>query len=420
MRRPVRIALGQLAAVPGDLDANIKQTVNCIATAGRQHTDLLVLPELCATGVMGDIEVLRQLAEAADGSGRALQAWQEAARVHNVAVVAGFAERDGSNLYNSAIAIDRGGAVRGCYRKLHLFAGERQLFQPGDSGFSIVELDGYTLGMLICYDLRFPEALRLLALEGADVVAVPAAWVHAFDHPAETESSASVEQVRGVLVQANLSQVFVACADAVGDVPAGLLAADGQRFLGRSLVADPYGRASIGPAPASSETVVIAEIDLADIGRARHRGGGIEPQRERRTDAYTLVAGDGRKGRDPYQSEEEVLAHIERERGYLLDFHRTLARYDPPFLHAYDNFMNAAYLRAGVLDRRTKELIYVGVLTALPTEDAHLEAHMRAALTHGSTPREIIEVLEQVLPPAGVPRFLAALRVFEQLTAETV
>jgi 4-carboxymuconolactone decarboxylase len=111
---------------------------------------------------------------------------------------------------------------------------------------------------------------------------------------------------------------------------------------------------------------------------------------------------------------EKLLDELTRKRGYVLDMHRVLAKEDPAFLQAYENFLAHAYLGNKSLDRRTKELIYVGVLTALSSPKHHIVAHIKAGLAAGSTPAEMLEVLQQTLPPAGVPRFIEGIDAWRE------
>jgi 4-carboxymuconolactone decarboxylase len=114
----------------------------------------------------------------------------------------------------------------------------------------------------------------------------------------------------------------------------------------------------------------------------------------------------------------QLLEQIKARRGYVLDMHRTLAEADPDFLRAYEDFLASAYLSERSLDRRTKELIYVAVLTALGGGRQQLVAHMRAGLAAGATAGELLETLEQILPPVGVPRFIEGLAAWDEVKAE--
>jgi 4-carboxymuconolactone decarboxylase len=115
---------------------------------------------------------------------------------------------------------------------------------------------------------------------------------------------------------------------------------------------------------------------------------------------------------------EVLLEEIAAKRGYVLEMHRTLAEADPSFLRAYEDFLAHAYLGERSLDRRTKELIYVAVLTAIGAPREQLVAHMRAGLAAGSSARELLETLEQILPPVGVPRFIEGLEAWQESQAE--
>lgn len=136
------------------------------------EADLVVLPELCTTGYFfHDTAQLRSVAVHRDAEGLAL--FRDMAREHGMIVVAGFAERDGDRLYNSAATAFPDGRLE-VYRKVHLFAEEKLHFTPGDGGFSVLRWgDRLRLGVMICYDWRFPEAARTLALRGAQVIAHP-------------------------------------------------------------------------------------------------------------------------------------------------------------------------------------------------------------------------------------------------------
>jgi predicted amidohydrolase len=276
------IGLAQLACAPLDVPANVATTTAALRAAAGRGARLVVLPELAATGYVLDRDGLLDLAESTQAPGPVLSAWAATAREHGLVVVGGFAELDGDRLYNSVAVIGPDGRIAGTYRKLHLFGREREVFAPGDVGLPVFEVAGLRLGVVVCYDLRFPEAVRILALRDVDLVAVPTAWVAGFDKV--TSPTASIGQVDGALVQGNLNSVFLACADQVGT-------AEPYTFLGRSVVVDPYGRAAVGPLDPVAEDLVVVEIDTDDVRTARHRGPGISPLEDRRTDVYGDLLG---------------------------------------------------------------------------------------------------------------------------------
>ncbi len=281
MREPVQVAVCQVQAHALDPAANALSTVAAIERAATEGARIVVLPELAATGYCVDPVALRDVAESVSTPGPVLRAWVDAARRLGVAVIGGFAELDGGRLFNSAVTIDASGSVRSVYRKLHLFAGERDCFAPGDLGLPIVEVHGVRVGVIVCYDLRFPEAMRILALRGAELIAVPTAWVGGFDR---RPSGERIGQVDGAIVQANLNQVYVACADAVGAI-------DPFRFLGQSVGVTPYGEVVAGPLSGSDEGIAHVSVDPQTVADARHRGPGIDPFENRRTDVYAVDLG---------------------------------------------------------------------------------------------------------------------------------
>lgn len=276
----MRIALAQLRLDPHDDQARLAELVSAVADAAGRGADIVVLPELASSGYVLEREHLRDRAEPSDASGPVLRSWAEAARDHRTWVVGGYAEHCEGRLYNSAVVIDPDGILRLNYRKLHLFGVEHEVFHPGDQGLPVLDLGSITLGVLICYDLRFPEAPRMLALQGADLIAVPTAWVRGFDR-ADRDPSRPIGQIEAAIVHANLNQVVVACADQVGSTHA-------HEFLGRSILIDPYGDPILGPLSADEPGIAVADVDPTAPVRARERGPGISPRANRRPDVYGL------------------------------------------------------------------------------------------------------------------------------------
>ncbi|MBI4495266.1 MAG: carboxymuconolactone decarboxylase family protein [Chloroflexi bacterium] len=112
---------------------------------------------------------------------------------------------------------------------------------------------------------------------------------------------------------------------------------------------------------------------------------------------------------------QAYLDHMVRERGYVLDFHKTLAAEDLDFLRAYNQLIEAAYVDKDVLDARTKELLYSAVLTALGGFPSHIKAHMELAARAGATKQEVLAMLQLLLPAAGVPRFMLGFQVWQEV-----
>lgn len=206
MSEAFRIGVVQFAPVHKDAAANLAAMISYIEGA---EADLLVFPELSLSGYAFTSTAEAMPYSQKDESDEITQL-ALAAKKSGVAIVFGYAERSGDKLYNSALAIDSIGRVIGKYRKIHLFYFEKEVFTPGDLGFPVFDLelpDGSTtkLGMQICYDWRFPEATRSLALQGAEVIAIPSNIV--------TTTGMLLDVIR---VRAFENKVIIAFADRVG------------------------------------------------------------------------------------------------------------------------------------------------------------------------------------------------------------
>lgn len=273
----MKIAVVQFAAEAYRPSENRRRSVEFIEEAAGRGAGLVILPELAISGYALDAGRLAEVAEPLDGP--TLECWTLAAAEYGVLVAGGFCEKGVGVLYNSAILVGASGALLH-YRKLHLFDRERGVFSPGDLGLPVVDTPLGRIGLCVCYDLRFVEVARLLALQGAALVAVPTAWVGGFDQvPRDKEGY--ITQARGAVVQANLNQVYIACASQAG------VRVD-QRFLGNSLIVDPFGKVLVGPLDDISERVLIADYDAGVALVAQHRSELVNPRDDRRTDVYGM------------------------------------------------------------------------------------------------------------------------------------
>jgi predicted amidohydrolase len=278
MARPVTIALAQVTGEPYAADANRELSVRTARAAFVDGADLVVLPEMIVPGYVADAERLGSLAEPLDGP--SVEAWSELAAEHGGFIAAGFCERDGDRLFNTAVVVG-GDGVALHYRKLHLFREEKHAFAPGDLGLPVAELPFGKVALCVCYDLRFVETVRILALEGAELVCVPTSWLAGFDSERWDERGMA-PQANGALLQANLDQVFIACASQAGGE---------LDFLGSSILAGPRGELLDGPLPGAEEQVSLTEIDLDEAVAAQTRDPLITPRADRRTDLYGISVG---------------------------------------------------------------------------------------------------------------------------------
>jgi predicted amidohydrolase len=171
MNDSLRLAVVQFSPAFGDKQKNFERLRDLSAGI---EADIIVFPELCTTGYFFQShEETAQYAEPADG--RTTSFFRSIAEQKRALVVAGFAERDGDRLYNSALVIQPEQETVQVYRKTHLFYKERFCFDEGDTGFFVVRdaVRNITVGIMICYDWRFPEASRVLTLQGAELIVCP-------------------------------------------------------------------------------------------------------------------------------------------------------------------------------------------------------------------------------------------------------
>lgn len=277
----VRVALAQIKGAACAADENRALTVEVAERAFAGGADVVVLPELIVSGYVADGERLRTIAEPIDGP--TVAAWRGVAGAAGGYVVGGFCELAGDALYNTAVAVGPGGLLLH-YRKLHLFAAEKNVFTPGDLGLPIATTPVGTIAVCVCYDLRFVEVVRLLALHGAQLICVPTAWLPGFDTE-RWDDDGMCPQAHGAVLQANLNQVFIACASQCGLV-------ESLDFLGSSVLADPYGKRLLGPLRGEEE-LAAADVDLEETVRAQVRAPLVSPRADRRTDVYGLWSADG-------------------------------------------------------------------------------------------------------------------------------
>jgi len=283
------LGLIQLAAAETPAE-NLRKTLPRVEEAAAGGAQVIALQELfttryfCATQDPARFD----LAEPVPG-GPATRELQAAAKRLGVVIIAPLFERRGAEVYhNTAAVIDADGSFLGKYRKQHIPQDpafeEKFYFTPGDGGFRVWRTAFGKIGVLICWDQWFPEAARLTALAGADVLIYPTAigWL-----PAEKAALGAAQHCAWETVQrghAVANGCHVAAVNRVGieTTTGGAAAGTGTEFWGQSFVADPYGRV-IARAPADAEAVLVVPCDLREQREFRR----IWPFfRDRRVDAY--------------------------------------------------------------------------------------------------------------------------------------
>jgi 5-aminopentanamidase len=254
----VRVAACQVSLRVGEVARNRATALEAIFSVAAAGASVIILPELAPSGYVFESRAeARAAAEPAGGP--TVTEWAAAAAGRGVVIVGGFAElgADGQ-LYNSAALVDPGG-LRAVYRKAHLWDAEGDFFTPGTAPPPVVDTAFGRIGMMICYDVEFPEWVRVPALAGADLLAVPTNWPAEPVPPGERPNV-----VLNVQAAAFANRIFVAAACRVG-------AERGVSWVGGSLVAGPDGYPLAGPAGAADPELVIADCDLA---RARDKATG--------------------------------------------------------------------------------------------------------------------------------------------------
>ena len=241
------IALYQGAGKPTEVEENLKIIHAKSVSAADQGADLIIFPELFLSGYNIGQRV-QDLAQQADGP--AYHQAAQIAREADIAILYGYPERLDTEVYNSALLIDRNGSTRANYRKTHLYGSyEKSFFKPGDT-LLIAELEGLNIGILICYDVEFPEAVRALTYAGADLIAVPTALMEDYCRVAE----------HIVPTRAYESEIFVAYVNRCGF--------EGDTiYCGRSCLVGPDGRDILRAG--QSEELLVAVIDKKAIAEER-------------------------------------------------------------------------------------------------------------------------------------------------------
>jgi predicted amidohydrolase len=232
--------------------------------------DLVVLPELANSGYLyekpGDLE---PYAENSDGNGPFLTAMKNLAKKIQCVIVCGYAEVDSQGLFNASAAVTADGVLLN-YRKTHLYSKEKDLFLPGDTGFSVFEWKQTKIGMMICFDWIFPESCRSLALLGVQVIAHPSNLVLPYCQDAMV--TRSIE-----------NRVFTITANRIGQESLGK---ETLKFTGKSQITDIKGKV-LYRGPSDKSAVHITSID-PELAKNKAINSMNDLFEDRRPDRYRL------------------------------------------------------------------------------------------------------------------------------------
>ena len=247
--------------VSNDLDENLKSTARLVRQAARSGAKIVCLPELFANPYFAQLENARsfRLAETASGPTAAFLA-ECAARNHVTLVGGSIFEKGRGKYYNTTLIFDPDGKRIGKYRKIHIpqdpHYHEQYYFTPGDLGYVQVRAGGAVIAPLICYDQWYPEAARISALRGAQIIFYPTAigW---FPELKKEEPFSARRWEHAMRAHASMNGIFVVAVNRVGR--------EGRiRFWGGSFIADPFGEV-VARASHSKEEALVAEIDLEKV-----------------------------------------------------------------------------------------------------------------------------------------------------------
>jgi 5-aminopentanamidase len=239
----MRVAVAQLQPRLADVAGNVERCLAALDDAAGQGAVLVVLPEAAITGYVFD-DPDAAAAVAIDLDGPEVAALADRCAALGLHAVVGTLEREGARVRNTAVTVGPDGVI-GSYRKAHLpFLGVDRFVTAGDGPFDVHETPVGRLGVEICFDLRFPELSRALALDGAEIVCHPTNW------PVEVRELADF-MTRARAVE---NRVFLLTANRVGEE-------NGARFCGLSQIVDPLGR-RLALAGEDEEVVLVADIDL--------------------------------------------------------------------------------------------------------------------------------------------------------------
>jgi predicted amidohydrolase len=270
----MRVALCQLPVSP-DPGVNLGRVREALSGAAARGADLAVFPEATQARFGSDLRAIAEPLDGPFGSGLA-----GAARASGVALVAGvFEPAPDGRVYNTVVAYDATGSRVAAYRKIHLYdaLGEQEsaVVAPGAQPM-VVDLSGVRIGIMTCYDVRFPELARALAVRGAELIVIPAAWAAGL-----FKEEHWVTLVRARAIE---NTVWVAASSQVPDHSAPPTRA--PTGVGRSMMVDPMGtvRADLGPFPG----LAVADLDSALTKQVRASLPCLEHRRE---DVFGPAAG---------------------------------------------------------------------------------------------------------------------------------
>lgn len=277
MERKFALAQFSMSAV---YEENIEKADRMIEEAAKEGASLLLLPELFEGLYFCQVEDYEKfsLAESAKDS-KTLKHFQEMAKKHHIVLPLSFFEKSGPAYFNSLAMIDANGTVLGIYRKSHIPTGEcyeeKFYFSPGDTGFKVFQTEAGRIGCAICWDQWFPEAARIMALKGAEILLYPSAI--GSEPVLPKDSKDHWQNTMKGHAAANIMPLLAS--NRVGTETA---RKSSMKFFGSSFIANQYGE-KVAELSREEEGILLASFDLEAIDKERVNWGVF---RDRRIDLY--------------------------------------------------------------------------------------------------------------------------------------
>ena len=269
MSKKVTLGLVQMDCVLGNVSANLERAERYVRQVAAKGAQIICLPELCTTGYRPDLlrEKLWELSEPVPGP--ATDKFARLAKELGVYIILPMNERGQMTgiMHNAAVFIDKMGEVQGVFRKVHAYATERYYFTDGNA-YPVFETEFGKVGILICYDMGFPEVARILTLKGAEILFVPSAWCQ------EDEDIWDIN----IPARALENQVFLAAVNRVGQE-------ENLVMHGKSKIVDTRGKILI-EAARFQEDIIVATVDLEEIIVGRQQ---IPYLKDRKPATYELI-----------------------------------------------------------------------------------------------------------------------------------
>ncbi|HVV08429.1 nitrilase family protein [Amycolatopsis sp.] len=280
---PVRVAVVQFEPRVGveNLKSNEIAVEERLTAAADNGAGLIVLPELATTGYVFETREEAYAHSEPVPNGRSVEMFARIAAERDLYIVGCVVEQADGKLYDTAVLAGPDGYI-GRYRKTHLWNTEKLWFTPGDEGFRVFDTRIGRIGLLVCWDIWFPETARIVTQLGADIICIPTGWV--WTPPPLYDASGTCMAAHLTITAAHANNVFIATADRIGQER-------GAGFMGNSLIAGTNGWPIDRIAGPDEDTILYADVDLVQSRTAPIWNQLNDLHRDRRTDLYDQLLG---------------------------------------------------------------------------------------------------------------------------------